>query len=139
MAAYEHRDIDGNEYRLHNLEYIVFLKATKGNETLIESFISNGNSTNFKNLNRSTQLLRKIIDVVKEGQFFNLKNIVASEIYEDHLQISEFFLLEGYKDPAAVVAGTTLESHLKEFCKQSDIPISKIGEKGKEIFLKKIS
>lgn len=67
MAADEHRDIDGNDYRLHNLEYIVFLKATKGNETLIESFISNGNSTNFKNLNRSTQLLRKIIDVVKEG------------------------------------------------------------------------
>ena len=39
--------------------------------------------------------------------------------------MADYLLEEGYKDPAAVLAGGTLEEHLRKLCQKNDIEIMK--------------
>lgn len=54
-------------------------------------------------------------------KFFS--DIVQSEVFSDYLEMAEDLLNEGYKDPAAVLVGSTLEVHLKELCVSNGIDI----------------
>jgi len=44
----------------------------------------------------------------------NLGEIIHSEIFTDFIEMAEYLLSKGYKDASAVIAGITLESHLKK-------------------------
>lgn len=61
----------------------------------------------------------------------NLHDIIQSEIFSDYLEMAVYLLGEGYKDPSAVVVGSTLESHLRELCKSNSIDIEVPNNKGK--------
>lgn len=53
----------------------------------------------------------------------SLSGIVQSEVFSDYLEMSEHLLNEGYKDPAAVLVGSTLEVHLRELCISNSIEL----------------
>ncbi len=55
---------------------------------------------------------------------------LRGEIFDDFLSMAEHLLEEGYKDPSAVVAGSTLESHLRRLCLINNIPITVPTPKG---------
>ena len=40
------------------------------------------------------------------------------------MEMAEYFLSEGYKDPAAVIIGGVLEEHLRQLCQKNSIPIT---------------
>ena len=44
--------------------------------------------------------------------------------------MASYLLEEGYKDPAAVVGGASLEGHLRQLCKKLDIEITMSNTKG---------
>jgi hypothetical protein len=44
--------------------------------------------------------------------------------------MADHLLNEGYKDPAAVLTGSTLEAHIKELCKTSNIELETKNSKG---------
>ena len=50
--------------------------------------------------------------------------MVAADIFSDFLEMSEHLLEQGYKDPAAVLIGSTLESHISNLCEKHDIPVT---------------
>ena len=60
----------------------------------------------------------------------SFSELIHSEVFSDYLEMSQHLLSEGYKDPAAVLAGSTLESHLKELCKSNNIDIETTNTKG---------
>lgn len=55
-------------------------------------------------------------DDVEGGYLFNLRHLVHAEVFANELEQAEYFLSEEYKVPAAVVAGTVMESTLRELC-----------------------
>lgn len=61
-----------------------------------------------------------IVEVVREdvnlGWFSRTQGLIAADIFSDFLEMAGHLLDEGYKAPAAVVAGSSLESHLKRLC-----------------------
>jgi hypothetical protein len=59
--------------------------------------------------------------------------IIQSEVFSDYLEMAEHLLNEGYKDPAAVLVGSTLEVHLRELCIYNGIEIESTNHKGKLI------
>jgi hypothetical protein len=59
--------------------------------------------------------------------------IIQSEVFSDYLEMAEHLLNEGYKDPAAVLVGSTLEVHLRELCIYNGIEIESTNNKGKLI------
>jgi len=56
--------------------------------------------------------------------------IIQSEVFSDYLEMAEHLLSEGYKDPAAVLVGSTLEVHLREICISNGIDIEMQNGKG---------
>jgi len=66
----------------------------------------------------------------------SMHELVHAEIFTDYLEMSEYLISEGYKDSAAVIAGSTLESHLRELCKKHHIEIEIIQKNGKVSYKK---
>lgn len=65
----------------------------------------------------------------------SFSDIVQSEVFSDYLEMAEHLLKEGYKDPAAVLVGSTLEVHLRELCISNGVDIE--VKNNKEIFVAK--
>jgi len=42
--------------------------------------------------------------------------LLHADLFSDFLEMAEYFLEEGFKDPAAVMAGGVLEEHLRKLC-----------------------
>jgi hypothetical protein len=81
--------------------------------------------------------LRNIIGIVtalksdlKNDYLKSFSDIVQSEIFSDYLEMAEHLLSEGYKDPSAVLVGSTLEVHLRELCVSNGIDIETQNNKG---------
>ena len=58
------------------------------------------------------------------GYLFDIRNLIHSDVFDDELEQATYFLTEGYKIPALVIAGTVLESTLRELCRQNEVAIS---------------
>ena len=55
---------------------------------------------------------------IRAGCLKTLEELVHGEVFGDFLEMAQYLADSGYKDPAAVVAGSTLEAHLKQLCKK---------------------
>jgi len=71
------------------------------------------------------------------GWLVTTKGLISAEIFSDFLEMSSHLLEEGYKDPAAVMAGSVLEEHVRSLCSKNGID-THIQKGGRE-FPKKAS
>ncbi len=70
-------------------------------------------------------ILRAIRGEIEGGWLlFNVRGLVTAEVFTDYMEMAEYLLESNYKDPAAVIAGSTLEAHLRQLCMKSGIPIT---------------
>ncbi len=66
-------------------------------------------------------ILEAAKEEIKGGWIFTVKGLVSAEIFSDFLEMSQYLLDEGYKDAAAVIAGGTLEAHIRQLCNKYNI------------------
>lgn len=80
----------------------------------------------------NTEVGRGILKAVKQeidgGWLFTVKGLISAEIFSDFLEMAEYLLKEGYKDPAAVMTGSVLEEHIRQLCLRNSIPIETIKD-----------
>ncbi len=69
------------------------------------------------------EILKAIKDELSGGWLTTVKELVVAEVFSDFIEMAEHFLQQGYKDAAAVMAGSVLEEHLRKLAEASDIPI----------------
>ncbi len=62
----------------------------------------------------------------------SFSDIIQSEVFSDYLEMADHLLNEGYKDPAAVIVGSTLEVHLRELCITNNIDVEVTNNKGNQ-------
>ncbi len=67
---------------------------------------------------------------LKAGYLKSFSELIHADIFSDYIEMAEYLLEEGYKDPAAVITGSTLEEHLRKLCIKNGIDIE-IMSKGK--------
>jgi hypothetical protein len=70
-------------------------------------------------------MLRALRDDYERGYLQSVTELVHADIFSDFLDMASYLLQEGYKDPAAVVAGSVLESHLRKLCNKHGIAVAK--------------
>lgn len=68
-----------------------------------------------------TGLVKSLRDAVAADQLARIESLVRAETFTDFLSMSEHLLEEGYKDAAAVIAGTVVEQHLRALCSRNSI------------------
>ena len=62
----------------------------------------------------------------------SLEQIIRGDLFADYLEMATHLEEKGYKDPAAVLAGSTLEAHLKKLCDSHGIVSVSSGGKPKK-------
>lgn len=68
---------------------------------------------------------------LRQDYLKSLSELIHDDIFSDYMEMAEFLLNEGFKDPSAVIAGSTLEEHLRKLCERHNIDTQIISE-GKE-------
>src|SRR5262245_46497601 len=68
-------------------------------------------------------ILRAVRSELAGGWLYTTKGLVSAEIFADFLEMAEYLLSEGYKDPAAVMIGSVLEEHLRQLCSVNKIDV----------------
>lgn len=68
-------------------------------------------------------VVKALLNDLKAGFIRTLIEIVHSDIFGDFLEKAQHLCDSGYKDAAAVIVGSTLESHIRELCIKTGIPI----------------
>lgn len=64
------------------------------------------------------------------GHLNTLSELIHAELFSNFLEMADHLLSEGYKDPAAVIAGASLEEHLRQLCIKSGIDVDAQGKSG---------
>lgn len=57
------------------------------------------------------------------GYIQSITEIIHADIFSDFIEMAEHLVENGYKDAAAVIAGSTLESHLKKLALKNGLTI----------------
>lgn len=58
------------------------------------------------------------------GYLHQIEELIRADLFADFLDMGEYLLKEGYKDPAAVIIGGVLEEHLRKLCLKNSIDIT---------------
>lgn len=69
-------------------------------------------------------VLKSLRGAYEEGYLTTIAEIVHADVFCDFLEMAEHLLDQGYKDPATVLVGGTLEEHLRKLCIKHGIPIT---------------
>ena len=91
-----------------------------------------GRDDSLQYLENVKAILLSIKTDIEKGWLIPFSELVSAEIFSDSLEAAKHILNEGYKDAAAVMIGSTLESHLRELAKNTD-GIEVVNDKGKLI------
>jgi len=68
-------------------------------------------------------ILMGLRDELTVGALNSVPELIRGELFENFLEMAEYLSDEGYKDPAAVIAGSSLEVHLRCLAKKYGIEI----------------
>jgi hypothetical protein len=55
----------------------------------------------------------------------SVRDFVRADVFADFLEMADYLLSEGYKDPSAVITGAVLEDSLRQLCNRENLPITK--------------
>ncbi len=87
---------------------------------VMTKFFAFGKSTaslvRLPDFNMLEAILLSAKDQYEGGYIFSVRNLVHAEVFSDELEQATHFLERKFKVPAAVVAGTVLESTLRAMC-----------------------
>lgn len=72
-------------------------------------------------------VLKALRTAYDAGYLETVTDLIRSDLFADFLEMADHLLSEGYKDPAAVVAGSVLEEHLRNLCRKYGIPTDSGG------------
>jgi hypothetical protein len=76
-------------------------------------------------------VVQALRDDIKSGHLVSLVEIVHGNLFADFLEMAQHLLDSKYKDAAAVIAGSTLESHLRELCRKNGVDVEETDKNGK--------
>ena len=63
-------------------------------------------------------IFRSAMDQFEGGHLFDICKLIHADVFSDELEQATYFLKDGHSLPAAVIAGTVLETTLRELCEQ---------------------
>lgn len=66
-------------------------------------------------------IMQAIRREINGGWLTSVKGLITAEVFSDFFEMAEHLLVNDYKDAAAVIAGSTLEEHLRQLCLRNSI------------------
>jgi len=73
-------------------------------------------------------ILASLRSAYESGYLATISELIHADLFSDFIEMAEYLISEGYKDPAAVIVGSVLEEHLRKLCGRHGIQISTAGK-----------
>lgn len=73
-------------------------------------------------------VLTALREAYASGYLTTVSELIHADLFSDFIEMAEYLLSEGYKDPAAVIIGSTLEEHLRQLCVKNGLPTTAGGK-----------
>lgn len=70
-------------------------------------------------------ILRAIRNDYEAGYIQSITELIHADVFSDFLEMADHLIEQAYKDPAAVIAGSVLEEHLRKLCDKNGIDVKK--------------
>lgn len=119
-VAYKH--VDNELFQAFRSKSLSFLVIAFGKEhTHYSEFNSNVTQPSLHAATAGRGILSAAREDLTGGWLTTTRGLISAEIFSDFLEMAEYLLEEGYKDPAAVMSGSVLEEHLRQLCQQHGI------------------
>lgn len=77
----------------------------------------------FQHLNQVAGVLGALRDDVAAGYLQTAVELAHGEVFSDFLEMAQHLVDHGYKDAAAVIAGSALEGHLRALAAKENVPL----------------
>jgi len=87
-------------------------------------------------INKAAGALKAASDDYRGGYLFRTRTLLRAELSEDVLGQADELLASGYKDPACVLAGVTLEISLRDLCERHGISAGKLDRMNADLAAK---
>lgn len=101
-----------------------FLKAVFGdNSTHFQEFQQCCRYSSYDDALQGQSILKAAKEDIEGGYLRKLEDLVAADIFTDFLEMAEYLLEQGYKDPAASLIGAVLEDGLRKIAKNNGITL----------------
>lgn len=101
-----------------------FLKAVFGdNSTHFQEFQQRCRYASYDDALQGQSILKAAKEDIEGGYLKKLEDLVAADIFTDFLEMAEYLLEQGYKDPAASLIGAVLEDGLRKIVKNNGITL----------------
>ena len=89
----------------------------------------------YRNVVKEIGVVKALLFDIKNGHIKTIEEVIHGDVFSDFLEMSAYLLEQKYKDPAAVMAGSTLEVHLRKLCNKNNIDTLKSDGKPKKVDL----
>ncbi|MDF1530025.1 MAG: hypothetical protein P1R74_12965 [Sedimenticola sp.] len=100
-------------YKFRSASMSFILKLFGKSHPYYKEFMAHTKNAHPSSAYRGIGMLSAIQDEVELGWLNSTRSLISADIFGDFLEMAEHLLEEKYKDPAAVLAGSALEQHLK--------------------------
>ncbi len=107
------------EFRSASISFI--LKLFGSSHPYFIDFSEKVNDAQPSTTKRGIGMLAAVKGEIVQGWLTTTRGLISADIFADLLEMAEHQLSEGYKDPAAILAGTALEQHLRSLCETNDV------------------
>ena len=77
---------------------------------------------------RIAGIVRQLKQDVGDGYLSSARELLHAETFADFLEMADHLLSEGYKDAAAVIAGSSLEVHLRNLASKHNLTVEVNGK-----------
>jgi transposase InsO family protein len=93
------------------------INSGQGAQVTSVAFTESDNQiSNVMRLGRLYGVFSSAKEQFEKGYLFNVRQLVHAEVFDNELDQASYFLGEDHKVPAAVIAGTVLETTLRALC-----------------------
>ena len=71
---------------------------------------------------------RGLLHDINNGYLSSIEELIHGDVFADYLAMADQLVSSGYKDPSAVLAGSTLEAHLRALCTKYQVTTMSNGK-----------
>ncbi len=101
-----------------------FLKSVFGGDSIhYHNFFESCRQEFLRDTIRGKAVLLAAKEDIEGGFLTSIENLVSADIFTDFLEMAQYLLDEGYKDPAASLIGAVLEDGLRKVARNNEVQI----------------
>lgn len=110
------------EWQTQSLTYLINLLGPS--HTYVDHFSKQVAQEYVEHVKSGKGILQALREDIEGGYLKRIETLLSADIFDDFIEMAEYLLSQGYKDPTASLVGAVLENGLRRICLSCSITLS---------------